>query len=268
MTANALELSWEIDGKKGAPVMVLGHSLGTDRSMWSGQREAFEASYRVLQLDLRGHGASPVPGGPYEIEDLAADVLRVADRAGLSSFIYCGSSLGGVVGLFLAARHPERIDALVAANTGAKIGTEAGWNERISLVRSSGLAGLSETAIERWLAPTFRASNPSTVDSLRQAFRRTPTEGYAGCCAALATADLRDELAGIRTPTLIIAGELDVATPVRDAELLHAGIPGSRLVVLPSAAHLSNIDQRGSFNAAVHDFLNECTGRRTGPQAS
>jgi 3-oxoadipate enol-lactonase len=246
---------------------VLGHSLGTDRSLWSGQREAFEASYRVLRLDLRGHGASPVPSGPYGIADLAADVLRVADRVGLSSFIYCGVSLGGVLGLFLAARHPERIDALIAANTAAKIGTEAGWNERIALVRANGLAGMSETVLERWLAPLFRAREPSTVERLRQAFQQTPPEGYAGCCAALATADLREAIAGIRAPTLVIAGELDVATTVHDAELVHARIPGSRLVVLPGGAHLSNVDQRGPFNTAVLDFLKDRAGRTTGAEA-
>jgi 3-oxoadipate enol-lactonase len=256
MTA-ALDLSWEIAGKRGAPAIILGHSLGTDRSMWNGQREAFEASYRVLTLDLRGHGASPVPSAPYALEEIALDVLRAADGAGLSRFVYCGVSLGGIVGLFLAARHPERIGALVAANTAAKIGTEAGWHDRISLVRANGLAGMTETAIERWLAPSFRASEPSAVERLRLAFRQTSPEGYAGCCAALATADLRRELAGIRVPSLVIAGELDVATPVADAEFVHAGIPGSRLVVLAGAAHLSNVDQRAGFNAAVHDFLKD-----------
>lgn len=264
MKTSAVELSFELTGRAGAPAIVLGHSLGTDRSMWDGQRSALEASHRVLRLDLRGHGASPVPSAPYRIEDIAADVLRAADAAGLARFAYCGVSLGGIVGLFLAANHPGRIDALIAANTAAKIGTESGWNDRIAQVRASGLASMTEAVLERWLAPAFRQKDPSTVERLRRAFENTSLEGYLGCCGALATADVRAQLSEIRSPTLIVASELDVATTVADAEWAQSRIGGSRLVVLEGAAHLSNVDRASAFNDAVLAFLEGRTGPEPG----
>jgi 3-oxoadipate enol-lactonase len=257
MGTASVSLSWEIQGRPDAPVIVLGHSLGTDRSIWKAQAAAFEKSFRVLRLDLRGHGVSPAPPGPYALEGLASDVLRVADSAGVDRFVYCGVSLGGLLGLFLALRHPARVEALVAANTAARIGSETGWNDRIAAVRASGLGSMQDGVLERWLAPAFRTRDPLTVERLRRAFVATSPDGYAGCCGALATADLREEISAIRVPTLVVAGELDVATTVADAEFVRESIPKSRLAVLKGAAHLSNIDQSEAFNAIVGEFLAE-----------
>jgi 3-oxoadipate enol-lactonase len=250
-----LALSWDSLGNPGDPGIVLVHSLGADRSMWDSLSASLRGSHYVVRLDLRGHGVSPSPSGPYSIEELADDVLAVADAAGLSRFHVCGISLGGLVGLFLAARHSARLMSLVAANTAAKIGTETHWSERIRAVRASGMDGIADAVIARWFAPGFREREPATFAHLRRVFATTQADGYVACCQAIAAADLTAELPHIAVPALIVGGELDPSTPVANARALHDGIPGSRLVVFPDAAHLSNLDVPAAFDRAVGDFL-------------
>jgi len=256
-----IDLAWEATGDTRAPTLVLGHSLGADRTLWDSLTRALKGSYRVLRFDLRGHGASPVPPGPYSLEQLTDDVLRIVASAGIARFHYCGVSLGGLVGLALAARHPTRIRSLVAANTAAKIGTSAHWAERRLAVRASGMKALTDTIVSRWFSPAFAVREPAQFERARSVLAGTDQEGYVACCDALATADLTSELAAINAPTLIIGGELDVSTPVADAQALHAAIPGSRLEVLAGAAHLSNLDASDAFEAAVRAFLSDCTSR-------
>lgn len=255
MTLRAVDLAWEATGDTSAPALVLCHSLGTDRSMWEPQLEALRACYRVLRVDLRAHGASPVPEGPYSVEQIAGDVLRAADAAGLRRFHYCGISLGGMVGLLLAARHPERISALVAANTAAKIGTAERWQERCSAVRSLGMKGICDTVVPRWFAPEFASKANGLVERMKRVFVETHADGYLACCAALGAADISAEVSRIVAPTLLVGGEHDASTSVADAEALHAAIRGSRLCVLEGAGHLSNIDRSDAFTDAVRSFL-------------
>jgi 3-oxoadipate enol-lactonase len=255
VTARAVDLAWEATGDASAPALVLCHSLGADRSMWEPQVEALRPLYRVLRVDLRAHGASPAPEGPYSIEQIAGDVLRAADAAGLRRFHYCGISIGGMVGLLLAARHPERISALVAANTAAKIGTEERWQERCRAVQSLGMAGICDAVVPRWFAPDFASRADGWIERMKRVFVATHADGYLACCAALAAADLTKEVSSIAAPALIIGGEHDASTPVADAEALRAAIRGARLVVLEGAAHLSNIDRSEAFTAEVLDFL-------------
>ena len=253
--SSPVDLSWDAEGDPKAPVLVLAHALGSDRSIWEHQVEALKASYRVVRVDLRGHGASPAPVGPYSIEDIAMDVLRVADVAGIRRFRYCGISLGGLAGLWLAVHHPDRIAALVAANTASKIGTAEGWQARAAAVAAQGLAPLADAIPARWVSPAFAAENPARLERLRRVFVSTDPRGYEASCHALGQADLTPMLASIRAPTLVVGGRLDLSTPVSDAESLHSRIEGSALVVLEGATHLSNLDQADRFTAAVAQFL-------------
>ena len=248
-------LSWEAHGEPSSPGIVLVHSLGANRSIWRSLAASLASSHRVITLDLRGHGASPVPAGPYSLDELAGDVLGVADAAGLSRFRFCGISLGGLVGLHLAARHPERVEALVAANTAAKIGTDAHWSERCRAVRAQGMAGIADAVIARWFAPGFAEREPATFADLRRIFAATSADGYVACCEAIGAADLTHELRRVAAPTLVVAGELDTSTPVAGARVLNEGIPGSRLVVFPGVAHLSNVEAPRPFVDAVCRFL-------------
>lgn len=253
--ANAVALHTEVSGPIDAPALVLVHSLGTDGSLWDEQARALGERYRIVRVDLRGHGRSPAPPGPYALSQLALDVLAAADAAGVHRFHCAGISLGGAIALWLAVHRPERIDRLVLANTAARIGTEPLWNERIRAVRELGMDGLCDAVLARWLSPERAARAPELAARIARIFRATDPEGYAACCAALAAADLRAGAATVRSPTLILAGSLDVSTPVADARALHAAIPGSELEVLEGAAHLSNLDRPAAFTARVAAFL-------------
>jgi|HubBroStandDraft_1064217.scaffolds.fasta_scaffold14346_6 3-oxoadipate enol-lactonase len=223
--------------------------------MWDEQVRALEARYHVLRVDLRGHGASPAPEGPYALADLARDVVDVADAAGVGRFHLVGISLGGLVGLWLAVHAAERLRTLTVANTAARIGTEASWQDRIRAVHAQGMRRLGESIISRWFAPAFAAASPELLARVQGVFASTSAVGYAGCCAALAVADLRAEVAAIRVPVLIIGGALDAVTPIAQASWLHEAIAGSTLCIIEGAAHLSNLDQRDAFTESLGAFL-------------
>lgn len=250
-----IDLAWDAEGPPAAPVVLFVHALGTDRSMWEPQVQTLKATYRVVRVDLRAHGESPVPPGPYSLDHIAADVLRVADVAGVKRFHCCGVSLGGLVGLWLAAHHPGRISTLVAANTAAKIGTAAFWQARCRAVATQGMTAVRDGIVARWVSSDFAKKRPSRVDRLRRVFANTDPEGYMACCTAIAETDLTPVLSSIRTPTLVVAGRLDLATPVGDAESLHSRIEESALVVLEGAAHLSNLDRADLFTPTVAGFF-------------
>lgn len=249
------EIAWEVTGPTAGPPLVLLHSLGADGGMWEPQVAALSDRYRVLTPDLRGHGRSDVPAGDYPVEALAADVLAVADAEALDRFSVCGISLGGVIALWLAIHAGDRITSLIASNTGAKVGTAEGWGERAASVRTDGLRPLTEASVARWFSPDFGDRHPDRLRRFVEAFHATDPEGYAGCCAALGHTDLREEVAGIGCPTLVIAGGRDEAAPPALSEWLHAHIRGSRLVVLDDAAHLANLDRPEAFGAALDGFL-------------
>jgi len=232
-----------LDGPAGAPVLVLPASLGTTRELWEPQLDAFTRSFRVLRYEHRGHGASPAPSGRYAIEDLARDALELLDDLGLERVSWCGLSLGGMVGMWLGAHAPERLDALVLACTAARMPAPEAYAERAALVRERGVEAIADAVVARWLTPQTARGRPELVARLREGLLSTSREGYAGCCEALAAWDFRDELAALAAPTLVIAGGEDEATPVAAAELLAERIPGARLVVIPGAAHLANLDR-------------------------
>lgn len=253
-TDDGCRLAFRVDGPLDAPVLVLSNSLGTDHTLWAPQIDAFAAGWRVLRYDTRGHGRSAAPAGDYSIERLGRDVLSLMDALGVAHAHVAGISIGGLTALWLGGYAPARVDHLVLANTAARIGSRDLWEERQRLAAAEGLDGLAEAAMGRWLSAAFRAANPNVVTTLRETFRRGSSSGYAGCCAALRDADLRDVAPRVTAPTLVVTGSQDPATPPGDGRALAAAIPGAQLVEF-DAAHLSNVECADAFIAAVTQFL-------------
>jgi 3-oxoadipate enol-lactonase len=211
--------------------------------MWDRQTAALAEHWRVVRYDHRGHGRSPVPPGPYELADLGADALALLDRLGAERVHWCGLSLGGMVGMWLAINAPERIDRLVLCCTSAKLGPPSMWAERAATVRAHGVDAIADAGIGRWLTGGFVAREPQTAAEVRAMLAATPAEGYAGCCAAIEHMDLLDRLGGIRAPTLVIAAAQDPATPPEHGERIASAVPGARLAVIDNAAHLATVEQ-------------------------
>jgi 3-oxoadipate enol-lactonase len=208
-----------------------------------------------MRSDTRGHGQSSVTPGPYTIEQLATDVLALADALQLERFHFCGLSMGGQIGMWLVANAPQRLNKLVLSSTAAKIGTPEMWNPRIATVRKEGMKNVAASAIERWFTPAFRAKNPPVVEKIRKILEATSPEGYAACCAGLRDFDFRGQLTKIRTPTLVISGTHDAATTPADGQFLANQIAGAHYVE-SNGAHLSNIEDADRFTREVISFLN------------
>ncbi|MFG2062217.1 3-oxoadipate enol-lactonase [Micromonospora sp. NPDC048871] len=238
-----MRLHATIDGPPEAPVLLLGSSLGTTGAMWQPQVAALAARFRVVRYDHLGHGRSPVPPGPYTIDLLGRAVLELLDDLGVVSAHYAGLSLGGMVGMWLAAHAPDRIDRLALLCTSAFLPPAQGWRSRAETVRAGGFGDIVDPVVSRWFTPGFAAARPDTVADHRAMLTATPAAGYAACCEAIAAMDLRADLAGVRAPTLVIGAAEDPATPPEHAADLAARIPSARLVVLDDAAHLANVEQ-------------------------
>lgn len=250
-------LDWTDHGPEDGRALLLLHSLGTDSTMWMHQIPVFSRVRRVVTIDLPGHGGSVAAEGEYRLEDLGRDVLEVADAAGIDRFDLAGVSLGGLISLWLAITAPDRVLTLVASSTAARVGTSEFWSERLSAVSELGMEGIRPNVLPRFFTPDFREREPETLRSVESVFTAVDPVGYAGCCAALRDADLRDTVAEIRCPTLIVVGDQDLATPPADAEFLSGRIAGSRLVVIPGVAHLATLDRPEAFTTAVLNAWNE-----------
>lgn len=253
--SGGVEIAWQSWGPPTAETIVFSHSLGSDRSMWAPQIEDLAVDHRVITVDTRGHGRSAAPPGRYSLDVLARDVLAAAEAAGADRFHLCGLSMGGQIALWSAIHRPDRLVSVIACNTAAKVGTPELWNTRIGAVRQVGMAGIRDAVIERWFAPDFGRRHPDWLTRAERVFDSTSADGYAGCCAALADADLREAIDAIEVPTLIIGGALDQATPPEEAHTLHRRIGHSELTVFDGAAHLSNLDVSGPFTARVRAFV-------------
>jgi 3-oxoadipate enol-lactonase len=247
-------LQYEITGPPDAPVMVFSNSLGATLSMWDSQAPVFQKQFRVLRYDTRGHGQSTVTPGPYTIEQLGRDVLALLDELELDRANFCGLSMGGQAGMWLALNAAARLDTLILCNTAAKIGTPELWNTRIETVRKGGMKSISTAVMERWFSSDFRRNSPDLVAAIKQLFERTSPEGYAANCAAIRDFDARETIAAIPIPTLVISGAHDAATTPADGRFLADQIGGARYVEL-NAAHLSNIEAPDRFNAELNAFL-------------
>jgi len=247
--------SYRIEGPAGAPLLILANSLGTTSAMWDPQMPAWTARFRVLRFEHRGHGGTPAAAGPYRLDELADDLVDLLDHLGEESASACGLSIGGMVALSLASRYPDRVDGLVLACTAAALPPAEAWSERAASVREKGTAFLLDALLGRWFTPGFADRAPEVGASLKAMLASADPEGYAGCCEAIGAADLHEAMAGVRAPTLVLAGAADpVAPPPMSLELAE-GIDGAALLVLPGAAHLANIEQPDRFATAVVDHL-------------
>jgi 3-oxoadipate enol-lactonase len=245
------DLRYRIDGPSHGPVLVLGNSIGTTAALWDGQMAAFTGRFRVVRYEHRGHGGSPAPPGPYTIDGLAADVLRLLDRLDIERASFAGISLGAMVAMRIATIEPDRTDRLALCCTSAGLGRPDHWAARAATVRGEGMAAMTDAVLDRWLTPAFRAEHPEAVAELVKTFESVDREGYAGCCEAIGAMDQLDTIGAITAPTLVLAGAADPATPPDHARAIHERIVGSTLVVLDDAAHLANVDQPAAFTDAV-----------------
>ncbi|MEZ5487877.1 MAG: 3-oxoadipate enol-lactonase [Steroidobacteraceae bacterium] len=252
-------LHYVVSGRNHAPPLLLLHPLGASLDVWAPQLPQLEPHFRVIRCDLRGHGKSELdlaPPSPRSMADFAADVLAVLDATRAPRAHWCGLSLGGQIAMWAALHYAARVRRLVLANTAAHLPPASLWEDRIATVLSAGMGPLAEAVPARWFTAGFREREPATVARIVEMLRGTTPRGYADACGALRDTDLREAIAGIALPTLVIAGAQDPSTPVEQAELLIERIAGSDLLVL-DAAHLSNVEQPEDFSAAVIDFLRD-----------
>jgi len=255
---------YRLTGPDDAPVLMLSHSLGQDHGMWDPQAGELSARFRVLRYDIRGHGASSAPPGDYRVEQLAADVVGLADALGIERFAFCGLSLGGMIAQWLAANVPDRLTAVVLANTSPRPDA-ARMEERRQAVLSGGMAAVADAVMSRFFSPRSLASKSPIVASARRTLLATNPTGYAGCCAAVRDFDATGTLTRIRTPTLIVDGKGDSSLPWKGhGEILAREIPGARVVHLPTA-HLSNLEAPRAFTAALFSFVRARPSRSARP---
>ncbi|HTS63544.1 MAG TPA: alpha/beta fold hydrolase [Candidatus Acidoferrales bacterium] len=239
---------YRLEGSPDKPLLVLVHALGTDHGLWDPQMPALLRYFQVLRPDLRGHGASDAPAGDYTIPQLAEDVLAAAHR---ERFFFCGLSLGGMIGQWLAANHPARVERLVLANTSPRAADPSMFEVRRKTVLADGMAAIEAGVMQRF----FSASSHAAADSIRTTLRTTDPIGYAGCCSAIRDMDLRPLLPSISVPTLVIGSDEDASTPWTDhGELLVSQVSGARSAKIP-AAHLSNLARPAAFTNALLQFL-------------
>ncbi len=253
----AVSLHYTVDGPSDGPVLLLGSSLGTTGALWEPQLVALSRALRVVRYDHRGHGRSPVPAGPYRIDELAGDVLAIVDSLGVDRFRIGGISLGGMVAMWLGSHVPDRVERMVLVCTSAKIGPPEMWQERAKRVQAEGMGSIADSLLDRWVPAEFAARRPDIVESLRAMLLSTPVEGYAGCCAAIETMDLEPNLARVSAPTLVISGLEDESTPPAHAQGIAARIADSRLTLVAGAAHLANVSHPELIGQLMFDYLTE-----------
>jgi 3-oxoadipate enol-lactonase len=249
-----VRMHYELAGPASAPALVFSNSLGATLSMWDPQLPELEKQFRVLRYDTRGHGQSSVMPGPYAIEQLARDVIALLDVLKLDRVYFCGLSMGGQTGMWLAQNAPTRLYKLILCDTAAKIGTPEMWNSRIGAVQKGGMKAISTAVMERWFSATYRANSPEVVAAIKLILESLNPDGYIANCAAVRDFDARETIAAITVPTLVIAGTHDAATTPGDGHYLADRIAGAHYVEL-NAAHLSNMEDAARFTSEVSKFL-------------
>ncbi|NNP74103.1 3-oxoadipate enol-lactonase [Acinetobacter defluvii] len=253
-TSNDAEINYQTFGDATHPAIVFSNSLGTKYSMWQPQVDALQNDYFVICYDTRGHGGSSALQGPYTIAQLGQDVINLLEHLNIKKASFCGISMGGLTGQWLAIHKPEYFKHVIVCNTAAKIGQEQAWNDRAALVREQGLKPIAATAATRWFTERFIQSQATIVESLSNDLAAGSAEGYASCCEALAKADLREDLKNITVPVLVIAGQQDPVTTIVDGQFIVDRITNSQLFVI-NASHISNIECPEEFTQAVRQFI-------------
>ncbi|HET6867116.1 MAG TPA: 3-oxoadipate enol-lactonase [Solirubrobacteraceae bacterium] len=253
----AAELNYELGGREGAPAIAFTGSLGTDLTMWQTQSDRLGNRFRTLRYDVRGHGASPAPDGPYSISDLGSDLVALLDRLGIKRAALCGLSIGGMISMWVAAHHPERVERLVLCCTSAKLGPPEAWHERAAAVRAGGIEAIADAVLERWFTPGFASEHPEVIERMRAQLIATPREGYIGCCEAIAAMDLTGDLPRVTAPTLVLAAEEDLATPPEHGRRIAELIPGARFQTVSPAAHIAAVERPDLTTAMILRFLSD-----------
>jgi 3-oxoadipate enol-lactonase len=243
-----------VEGRDRGPTLMLSNSLGCTLQMWEPQMRTLSQLFRVIRYDRRGHGNSSAPPGPYSMERFGRDVLAILDDLNIEKVHWCGLSMGGMVGQWLGANAPQRFDKIILANTACYYPDPTNWLNRIEAVKKGGIVAVADTVIAGWLTAEFREREPAATAWMKAMLLDSPVQGYLACCEALSTLDQRELLPKIKSPTLIIAGRHDMATPVSAAELIRSRIPGASMTLL-EAAHISNVEQPHDFTEAVVGFL-------------
>lgn len=256
---NDIETHYTLDGD--GPWLVFSHSLACNVSMWAPQVAAFSGRYKVLCYDTRGHGQTSAPSGPYTLEQLADDAKALLDGLGIRSCHWVGLSMGGMIGQTFALKHPGIFRTLTLADTTSRYPAEAAptWQARIRTATENGMEAIVQPTLERWFTEPFRKSEAKIVADIASAIRSTPVAGFVGCCHAIPRIDVTSRLREIRSPALVIVGDQDPGTPPSMAREIHENLPGSELAIIPSAAHLSNLEQPEASNRALGDFLDRNT---------
>ena len=250
---NGTELNYEVSGKEGAPWLVLSHSLACSVRMWDPQVEAFKDKYRILNYDMRGHGASAAPGGAYSFDMLCGDVLGLMDQLGIQKARYAGLSIGGMIGQHLALKAPQRFEKMVFADTTHTQPPDAikQWEDRIRIAETQGMKALVQGTMERWFTEPNR--NTPQAKRISDLIAATPVAGYVGCGRAIMTLNTTSRLKDIKVPVLAITGEQDAAAG--GTKFIGENIPGAKYVGIPNAAHIANVEQAEKFTQALRDFL-------------
>lgn len=254
---NGVLLHYRLAGPEGAPVVVLANSLGTDARIWDGVISRLSETYRIVSYDKRGHGLSDIPTGDYTLDDHLDDLFGLVDHLGIGRFALGGVSIGGLITQGAALRAPERLTALVICNSAAKSGDHAFWTARMNAVLENGVASIADGIMERWFSPQFRAERTEELAGWRNMFLRCDARGYAATCATLRDADLRDRISAITLPTLLVAGEKDLAMPAAQVEATAAAIPGARFEIFPGVGHIPSIEAPEKLASLMLEFLKE-----------
>jgi 3-oxoadipate enol-lactonase len=256
-SVNGIETYYEIHGKEGAPWLAFSHSLACNVRMWDGQIAALKDRFRILAYDTRGHGQSAAPAGAYTLEALADDLRALLSHLDVQRLHFVGLSMGGMIGQTFGLKYPGLFSSLTLADTTSRYPAEAApqWQQRIRTAESEGMQPLVQPTLERWFTESFRKNHAGEVRKIATVIESTPVAGYAGCCHAIPKINVTARLQEIKCPVLVLCGDKDPGTPPAMAREIHENAPGSKLVMIPDAAHLSNLEQPAAFNRALDDFL-------------
>ena len=253
-------MNYEVSGNSEAPVVAMSHSLGSSGIMWKTQLPLLEPNYQVIRIDTRGHGGSSAPEGEYDMDELVADVIGLLDALEVDKFHWVGLSMGGMIGQGLGIYHSDRLLSLCLCDTMARVPEDLlpVWVNRLKTCREHGMESMVDSAMERWFTENYRSGEPTKEYlEVEEQIQNTPLAGYIGCCHAIMNFNYLDRLETIRTPTHIIVGDQDFATPVSEARAMHERIPGSSLEIIPGAAHFSNVEQSEIFDRSLSTFLEQ-----------
>jgi len=248
-------LRHDVSGRPDGPPVVLSNSLGTTSMMWSVQAASLASRFRVVTFDTRGHGESDSPPPPWTIDDLGNDVVALLDELALDRIDFAGVSLGGMLGMWLAVNAPGRVNRLTLICTSARISAPDAYLQRAAVVRANGIEPIVDPVVDRWFTPAFARQHPHVVQEYKEMLAKSPLDGYAACCEAIAHMDLRSDIGRISAPTLVISGADDLAIPPAHGAAIAAAIPGASFVAVAGAAHLANVEQSDEVTRLLFDHL-------------